>query len=112
MTELFPDARFVDAVLLFMLAECALLLWWSQRSGRGPGATALVTNLLAGAGLLLAMRLAMSGVGWPWLAIPLLGSGVAHLLDLRERWRASPPRERGPASSAPRAMAGARGESR
>lgn len=92
MTELFPDVRFVDAVLLLLLAECVLLMWWSHRTGRGPAPSGLIANLLSGAGLLLAMRLAMSGVGWPWLAIPLLGSGLAHALDLRERWRAAPRR--------------------
>jgi hypothetical protein len=43
--------------------------------------------LLAGACLMLALRAALVGASWEWVAAPMAGAGVAHLLDLRLRWR-------------------------
>jgi hypothetical protein len=47
----------------------------------------LAGNLLAGGCLLLAVRFALTGGQWWQGALCLLGSLVAHLLDLRQRWR-------------------------
>jgi hypothetical protein len=46
-----------------------------------------VFNLLAGACLLMALRSALSGSGWAWIAAWLFAALVAHLADLARRWR-------------------------
>ena len=47
----------------------------------------MLAFLLAGACLLLALRAALVGASWPWVAAPLAGAFAAHLADLGLRWR-------------------------
>lgn len=76
----------IDGILLLMLVEGVGLVLWRQRTGRGP--RAIWPNLLAGAALLLAMRLALTGEALAWVGLALLAGLAAHLLDLRSRWKA------------------------
>ena len=55
-------------------------------TGRGPALVDVLPNLVSGAMLLLAVRLASTQTHWAWLALVLLLSLLAHLLDLRRRW--------------------------
>ncbi len=86
MAELFASGRIVDAILLLTLLEAVFLLLWRRRTGRGP-APADLGNLAAGGCLLLALRAALAQAAWPLLALALLGALIAHLFDLRQRWR-------------------------
>jgi hypothetical protein len=43
--------------------------------------------LLPGIFLLVALRVALAGAAWPWVPLALIAALVAHLLDLRQRWR-------------------------
>ena len=86
MTGFFGSAHLVDLILAIVAAEMlAIALYW-QRSRRGIAPRQLLPNLLAGAFLLLALRLALSGCSWPWYAACLAASGVANVADLRQRW--------------------------
>jgi fatty acid desaturase len=71
-----------------MLIECAVLMSWRKQSRRGPSASALLTNLAAGAALMLSLRAALVGSPWQmisfWLILALLG----HAADLKIRWAA------------------------
>lgn len=89
MKELFATGRIVDFILAAVALEAVALLALRRRSGRGPGPAALLPNLLAGAALLLALRLSMAGAAWPWLALCLSVALLAHLADVASRWRAS-----------------------
>ena len=71
----------IDAILAGMVAEAVALFALRRRFGR-----AMLPNLAAGACLLMAMRLAMSGAWWAWMSASLLGALVAHAIDLRQRW--------------------------
>lgn len=77
----------VNLVLAFALLEAVLLVAWHRRTGGGIAAADLLPNLAAGFCLLAALRAALGGAAWPWIAAALLGALVAHLLDLRRRWR-------------------------
>lgn len=92
MSALFASGRIVDAILLLVVMESVGLVMLHRLTGRGPAPAALLPNLAAGACLLLALRFGLRGVAWPLVALCLLGSLVAHLADLRERWgtRAGP----------------------
>ncbi len=46
-------------------------------------------SLCAGACLALALRCALTGAPWPWLALCVAAAGTAHLLDVVRRWRVS-----------------------
>jgi hypothetical protein len=84
---LFASGRVVDLVLALMVLEGALLFWLRRRSARGVPVGEMLAFLLAGACLLLALRAALVGASWPWVALPLAGAFAAHLTDLGLRWR-------------------------
>jgi dolichol kinase len=86
-SALFASGRVVDLILVFMALEAALLAWHRRRSGRGPSVAGLLAFFLAGACLLLALRAALVGASWGWVAAPLAGAGAAHAADLALRWR-------------------------
>ncbi|MCA0303930.1 MAG: hypothetical protein LCH95_16110 [Proteobacteria bacterium] len=87
MQELFASGRIIDLILVLMVAEAAVLGLLYRRTGRGLPPRALVSVLLAGGFLMLALRAALTGAAWPWIGL-FLGLGlVAHLADLAGRWR-------------------------
>jgi len=70
-----------------MVAEVLLLIAYRALTGRGLPARQLMTTAMAGAGLLLAVRFALSSpVSAGPIAFGLLLALAAHLLDLRLRW--------------------------
>jgi hypothetical protein len=70
----------IDFVLLVTIAEAVVL----SRVFRCRVAIGL---LLPGICLLLAVRAALAGVAWPWVPVMAAAAGLAHLVDLRQRWR-------------------------
>jgi hypothetical protein len=94
-SELFAGGRIVDLVLAIMLVEAVALAAYHRRTRRGLAPAAVVLNLAAGAALLLALRGALVGAGWGWIALALAGALAAHLADLRQRWAATCPGQEG-----------------
>ena len=83
MAWLFASGHAVDIVLVVMAGE---LVWLAARKD-WPMADALL-RIGPGALMLLALRAALVGLGWPWIALPLLASFPVHLADLaRHRMR-------------------------
>lgn len=82
MTELFASGRIVDPIILGMLLEGAGLIWWHRRTGRGWPARVVAPTITAGILLLLALRLALVGAAWPWIALCIGLGGLAHVADL------------------------------
>lgn len=80
MESFFASGLAVDLVLVFLALEILLL---SRRMG---WATALIAAL-PGACLLMALRAALTGAQWPWIALWISLSLPAHLLDLSRRRR-------------------------
>jgi hypothetical protein len=76
----------IELILVLVALEGVALTFYHRTTGRGPSASMLVPNLVAGAALLLAVRLALAGAWWGWLAGALLLALLAHLLDLGMRW--------------------------
>lgn len=74
----------VDLVLAVSLIELLCVISLQRRR---PLVASLLPNLLAGMSLALALRLGLSGAGLLWVAPCLLAAGLAHLLDLKARWR-------------------------
>ena len=83
----FDIVRLVDAVILFTVLECALLLLVRQLTGRGVAARDFVVNLVSGLCLMLALRCLAAGAGPLAVALCLLAAGTAHAVDLSMRWR-------------------------
>jgi hypothetical protein len=80
MAWLFVSGHAVDIVLAVMIAELA---WLTAMRG-WPVADAAF-RLAPGALMLLALRAALTGQAWPWIALPLALSFPVHLADLTRR---------------------------
>lgn len=87
MSEFLASVRVVDLVLVVVGLELlGISLYW-RATRRGIAPARLLPNLLAGASLLLALRLALSDFAWPWYTACLAIAGIANVTDLRQRWR-------------------------
>ena len=80
MAWLFASGHAVDIVL----AVIALELGWLTIKGGWSVQDALL-RLGPGALMLVALRFALTGHDWRWVALPLLLSFPVHLADLRRR---------------------------
>lgn len=88
MSALFESGRIADLVLAVLVLEGLLLFLVRARTGAGPDPWALLPFLVAGGFLALALRAALVGASWSWLAAALVGAFLAHAVDLARRWRA------------------------
>jgi hypothetical protein len=73
----------IDWILALVAAE-AVLLWIFLRA-RGRPAWPILANLAAGAALMFAVKLALTGAPAVWIAGALGAAFVAHLSDLAAR---------------------------
>lgn len=87
MADLFASGRAVDLILGLIALEAVALWLYRRATGRGPRLGEVAPFLIAGAGLLLALRAALVGAPWVWIAGALALSGVAHAVDLARRFR-------------------------
>ncbi len=85
MDELFASGHIADLVLAVLALEAVVLAWRHARSGAGPPPRVFAPMIGAGVLLVLALRCALTGAPWPWMALLLSGAGLVHLLDLRQR---------------------------
>jgi hypothetical protein len=83
--ELFATGRVVDLILLLVVIEAVAIGLYRRWRG-GPPLGSLLVNLAAGAALLGALRLALGGAEWRWIAAMLGVALIAHAADLAARW--------------------------
>jgi hypothetical protein len=74
-------------ILALLVLEAIALLIVRAATGRGIAARALLSNLLAGGFLLMALRSVLLGHIWGWTAAWLVAAFVAHVTDLSQRWQ-------------------------
>ena len=86
MTEWITSGRAIDLILLMVLVEAIALATYRWKTGRGIAGLDLLANLLAGVCLMLAVRGALAGAGWQWIAVCMSAALLAHLVDLWRRW--------------------------
>ena len=82
MAALFASGHAADFVLIVMTIEAVALAFLSRLKAR-----AIVAATLPGGIILGALRAALVGAAWPWIALPLMLSWPAHLWDVRLRTR-------------------------
>jgi uncharacterized membrane protein YjjP (DUF1212 family) len=87
MRELYASGRIVDILLAFLALEVVAWVLWRRRQGLPIRVTAPIRALLPGILLLLALREALTGANWVWVALWLTVSLPAHLADF---WRRAP----------------------
>jgi len=85
--QLITSGTFFDWVLIAIAVEALLLIIWSLSRGQQRQALRLLPNLLAGASLMLAVKLAIIDASWLLLAATLSLALVAHCVDLYGRLR-------------------------
>ncbi len=73
-------------MLVLAAAEVIAVVTYRRMTGRGPAPSAFISNLLSGVSLLVALRGALGGAWFGWIALCLLGSLLFHIIDLRWRW--------------------------
>ena len=81
MAEFVASGHIVDIVLAVTLLEAVALTLWLRRIAPA----ALARMLAPGVCLMLALRAALTGAAWPWIAVLLLLAGLSHLADVRQR---------------------------
>ena len=82
MESLVATGGLLDLVLLLIGVEIVGLWLIRRRVERLPSLTLLLPNILAGAALILALRLSLTGASWVWIPTLLTLSLIAHLSDL------------------------------
>lgn len=80
LAQLYASGAAVDLVILLLGIEAAWLL-----ASRRMAPVEIVTALGPGLLILLALRAAVTGAAWPWIALPLAASFPLHLADLARR---------------------------
>lgn len=86
MEALFASGRAIDIVLAVLAIEA----FWLMARGHAPAR--VLYALGPGALMVLAVRFALTGQPWPWIAAALAASFPLHLLDLLRRGRLGPRR--------------------
>lgn len=81
MEWLFASGHAADIVLAVLAIEAVVL----ARLGRGGGE--ILTMLGPAVLMMLALRAALVGMDWPWIALPLALAFPLHLADVRRRRR-------------------------
>lgn len=79
MESFFTSGRAIDVVLAVLAAEAAWLAFRRRRL------LAILASLMPAVLMMLALRAALTGMAWPWIALPLAAAFPVHLLDLRLR---------------------------
>jgi len=79
LSDWFTSGRAVDLVIAVMLVEAMLLIAHRRRP------MTIMLTILPGAAILLALRAALTGGSWEWVALWLTVSLPLHLADLRHR---------------------------
>jgi hypothetical protein len=77
----------IDVVIAMTLLESIALGIYHRRTGRGIAPQDFVPTLAAGLALMLAVRAGVTGAGWGFVAAGLTVAGLAHVADVRRRWR-------------------------
>ena len=80
------SGHLVEAILGLTGLEWLALSVYHRRTGRGVAPREFGRNLLSGIALLLALREALAGASWVWIAACLTAALLAHLSDLGRRW--------------------------
>lgn len=87
MGTLIESGRLVELILVLTALEWGVLAIYHRRTGRGVAPADFAPYLLSGMCLLIALREALVGAWWGWIAAGLTGALAAHLVDLGRRWR-------------------------
>ena len=75
----------VDTIIVITLLEVAVLLVYHHQTKRGLKPRDYLLNVVSGLCLMLALRCALLGSTWYFVAVFLSGAGLAHTADIARR---------------------------
>ena len=87
MADFILTGQATDLILAVLAIECVVVSIYLLRRGRGMELRGFMASAAAGAALVLAIRIALTGGGWAAIGACLLISLVAHLAELVIRFR-------------------------
>ena len=82
MEQLFTSGRIFDVILVAMALEVVIFGFWLWRRKQGLALVSFVASTVAGGSLVLALRAAITGAGWLFVAIYLAASLLAHVGEM------------------------------
>jgi uncharacterized membrane protein len=82
----FKSGHVAHLIMMVMMIEGLVLTIIAKRSKHHLRPSRIVMSLAAGFALVFALRAALIGQGWQWMALALIASFAAHLIDLYWRW--------------------------
>ena len=86
MADMMINAALIDWILGLVALEALAILGWRIVTSRGPQPLGFISNVVAGAFLLIALRGAVSGAAPAWIVACIFASFLAHFVDLAARW--------------------------
>lgn len=89
MIEGFGIASLIDAVIVFTLIECIVLVAYHRSTGKGVAPRDFSVNMVSGLCLMLALRCLATDAGVAWVVVFLAAAGFAHGIDILMRWKRS-----------------------
>jgi hypothetical protein len=87
LARFFANGRVADLLLVVMAIEFAALTITAPSKARAGRALDLVFTLAPGACLTVALRMALTGASWPWVALWVTAALPFHVADLLRRRR-------------------------
>lgn len=87
LSHIISSGRIVDIMVLFVIVEVLLLLFYYHRTGRGVATLPLLANVGAGGSLMLALGAVLKGFDTNVIALCLVSSLIFHVTDLAIRWK-------------------------
>lgn len=87
MAQLLMSGQLIDLIVALIVAEAGLIVFLHRRNPDRPSPGDLFPNLISGAALMVAIKLALVAAPWYALAACLGVSLLAHLADLARRYR-------------------------
>ena len=87
MEQLLMSGQLIDLIVALIVAEAGLIIFLHRRNPDRPSPRDLFPNLISGAALMVAIKLALIAAPWYALAASLGVSLLAHLADLVHRYR-------------------------
>lgn len=87
MGAMLASGLLIDIILALVAIEAITITLYWYATGKGIAPRDLLPNLIAGACLLLALRLTIADFGWVTVCAALAAAGAASTIDLARRWR-------------------------
>jgi hypothetical protein len=87
MQAFFESGRIIDVILLIVAIEAVVVVILRHRLAGLFDMRGFFVSLVSGVCLMVALRGALTGAPWTFIAPFLVASLIAHLIDVAQRWR-------------------------